>query len=181
MKKCTFVVIALILLSASVTYAQPKKGDWMVGVNVNPFSIKGGLFLSNRDVIGLDVWPAFSRNVQTKTTGFNLSVNAFVRHYFAPKEGMQSAKFYFFGDFSVGYQGSYNYDGFNKVGSTGGNMKTGIAPGIVYFINNRVSIDAALRLNYYADLKNWSHVSTTPEVGIQVYLQGKKKATAAAE
>lgn len=92
---------------------------------------------------------------------------------------MQAGKFYLFGDFDAGYELQYSHNYFSKSGGFSGNFKTGLAPGLAYFINDRVSIDAALRTNLRGNFtRNWSHINTNPEFGVQIYLRGKKEAKA---
>lgn len=183
MKKSTFVIIALILSSVSVAYAQPKKGDWMVGANIVPFSLKGGHFLSNRLLVGTELLMNGSYAPAKKVIAANIAASPYIRYYFLPKDGMKAHRFYFFGDvnFTVGY--GFSVDKINNQKGSNHYFKTGIAPGLVYFINDKVSVDGALRFNYYGigAVGNDYSIGTTYELGIQVYLQGKKKATAAAE
>lgn len=178
MKKCTFVVIALILLSASVTYAQPKKGDWMVGATIVPFSLKGGHFLSNRLLVGTELLMNASSAPSRKVIAANIAASPYIRYYFSPKDGMKANRFYFFGDlnFTVGY--GFSVDKINNQKGSNEYFKTGIAPGVVYFINDKVSVDGALRFNYYGigDVGNSYSIGTTYELGVQIYLRGKKKA-----
>lgn len=180
MKKLLLFATIIPLISATAANAQPRKGDWLLGARINPAAIKTGYFLSNRSVIGVDLSGNFSYQPQSKDLNFNIGADATFRHYFAPKSGMQPRKFYWFGDVNVGYQFRYGYNYTVSAGGATGHFKAGLAPGLAYFVNERVSIDAALRTNLMANFeRNWSHINTNPEFGIQVYLPGKKNQTKA--
>jgi hypothetical protein len=176
MKKLLLLIAVVPVITTTVANAQPQKGDWMLGAKVNPIALKGGYFLSNRFIAGIDVTPGFSYQPQNKNIGFNFGAEATLRYYFAPKTGMQAGKFYWFGDFNAGYELQYGHNYFSKSGGFSGHFKTGLAPGLAYFVNEKVSIDAALRTNLRGNFtRNWSHINTNPEFGIQIYLPGKKK------
>lgn len=176
MKKLLLLATVIPVLTATTANAQPQKGDWLLGAKINPTALKGGYFISNRSVVGLDLSGGLSYQPQNKNLGVNFGAEATFRHYFAPKSGMQSRKFYWFGDVNAGYQFQYGYNYTVSAGGSTGHLKTGLAPGLAYFVNDRISIDAALRTNLMANFeRNWSHINTNPEFGIQIYLPGKKK------
>jgi len=176
MKKLLLLIAVVPAITATVADAQPRKGDWMVGAKVNPIALKGGYFLSNRFIAGIDIVPNFSYQPQNKDIGFNFGAEATFRYYFAAKSGMLPGKFYWFGDVNAGYQVHYAHNYFSNTGGFGGNFKTGLAPGLAYFVNERISVDAALRTTLYGNFtRNWSYINTNPEFGFQIYLPGKKQ------
>ena len=178
MKKLLLLASVIPVLTTTVGNAQPRKGDWMVGANVIPFSLKGGYFLSDRLAVGTELLINGTYSPAQKTIAANIGASPFIRYYFASKDGMKANRFYFFGDvnFTVGY--GFSIDNINNQKSSNEYYKTGIAPGLVYLINNKVSFDGALRFNYYAiGSAGNSHIGTTYELGIQVFLAGRKKAT----
>lgn len=176
MKKLLLLIAVIPVITTTVANAQPRKGDWMVGAKVNPIALKGGYFLSNRFIAGIDIVPGFNYQPHNKDINFSLGAEATFRYYFAPKTGLQSGRFYWFGDFSAGYSLHYGHNYFSKTGGVNGALRTGIAPGLAYLINDKISIDAALRTTLNANFKdNWSLINTFPEFGIQIYLPGKKQ------
>ncbi|HEY9177852.1 MAG TPA: hypothetical protein VIN07_09190 [Flavipsychrobacter sp.] len=176
MKKLLLLATVIPVLATTVAHAQPQKGDWLLGAKINPAAIKTGYFISNRSVIGVDLSGNFSYQPQGKDLNFNIGADATFRHYFAPESGMQPRKFYWFGDVNAGYQFHYGYSYATSSGVNSGLYRAGLAPGLAYFVNDRISIDAALRTNLIGNFsRNWSHLNAHPEFGVQVYLRGKKK------
>lgn len=177
MKKLLLLATAIPVLTTTVAHAQPRNGDWLLGAKLNPAAIKGGYFISNRSVIGVDLSGNFSYQPQGKDLSFNIGADATFRHYFAQKSGMQPRMFYWFGDVNAGYQVHYGYSYTTSSGGYSGLYRAGLAPGLAYFVNERISLDAALRANMVGNLtRNWSHINVQPEFGLQIYLQGRKKA-----
>lgn len=181
MKKLLLITPLLFVLTSS-SFAQPQKGDWMLGANVTPFRFKAAKFLSNRFSLGLDINPGFSHHISNMTTGFNFLFLPTARYYFVSYEGLKEKKFAFFTDVNAGGNFNYTKDGRNNTSATGTSFQAGIAPGLIYMINGNVSVDAAIRMNYYNNRPvNSSWVGTTTEFGIQVYLPGRKAKKTAAE
>lgn len=177
MKKLLLLTIGITTLSTAQLFAQPRKGSWMAGADVVPFSLKGGYFLSNRLMIGVDLLANGNYSPQQKSIAANIKISPFLRYYFAPSTGIAPQKFYFFleADAAYGYGFSREYINNNKGHNS--SLLAGIAPGCMYMINNRVSIDAALRFNYLAVSSNNSNfsINTSYRVGFQIYLGGKRK------
>ena len=176
MKKLILTVASVAIVTSS--YAQPKKGDWMVGVQLFPISAKGGYFLSNRLVVGTELAPNAVYQPHNNVLSANISVEPYIRYYFSKREGLQANKFCFFADYNFSYSYGFSRDFKNKVGGSNDFITTGIAPGLVYLITDRVSADAAIRVNYYGignAAPSNQQFGTQYEVGMQVYLKGKKK------
>lgn len=183
MKKLLLITGSLALISTSV-FAQPRKGDWMVGAQVFPFEVKMGYFLSNRWILGTEVAPALSfYNNSNPVIAANISASPYIRYYFAGKEGMQTNKFYLFADYNFSYSYGFSRDLNGTVTASGGHFNTGIAPGTVYHITDRFSADAAIRVNCYGIgiANSGVNISTQYELGIQMYLKGRKKQSDVAE
>ena len=85
---------------------------------------------------------------QQKSIAANITVSPFLRYYFARSAGISPQKFYFFleADAAYGYGFSKEYINNNKGHNS--YLNAGIAPGIMYMVSKRVSVDAALRFNY---------------------------------
>lgn len=178
MKKLLLLASAIPVLTSSFVHAQPQKGEWMVGAQVTPLSLKAGRFLSDRLMVGTELLINGTYSPAQKTIAANIGASPFIRYYFASYKGMKPNRFCFFGDvnFTVGY--GFSVDKINNQKSSNDYYKTGIAPGLVYFINDKVSVDGAIRLNYYGIGNTGNnHIGTTYELGLQVYLPGKKRNT----
>lgn len=151
-----------------------------MGAQVAPISIKGGYFLSDKWVIGTELRPNFSYQPNANIIAANISIDPYIRYYFSGKEGLRVHKFHFFADYNFSYNYGFSRDLKNKVGGYNYNLKTGIAPGFLFLVTDRVSVDAAIRLGYYG-LENPTtnrQFATNYEIGMQIYLKGKKKRSA---
>ena len=96
MKKLLLLASVIPVLTTTVGNAQPRKGDWMVGANVIPFSLKGGYFLSDRLAVGTELLINGTYSPAQKTIAANIGASPFIRYYFASKDGMKANRFYFF-------------------------------------------------------------------------------------
>lgn len=176
MKKLFLLTTVLVVTSSVVTYAQPRKGNWMVGAKILPITLKGGYFLSDRFLMGLELGPHFSYQPQREETSFDLGASLFARYYFAPKGGMKPGRVYLFGDYNIGGRFHYYKDGITNVSGTRGQLVTGIAPGLAYNFNKWVAVEGALRANYLNDIKASSeYIWVAPELGLKIYPRGKRK------
>lgn len=179
MKKLLLLTIGITTLSASQLFAQPRKGSWMVGADVVPFSLKGGYFLSDRLMVGTGLLANGNYAAQQKSLSANITVSPFLRYYFARSAGISPQKFYFFleADAAYGYGFSKEYINNNKGHNS--YLNAGIAPGIMYMVSKRVSVDAALRFNYLnvGNGRSDFGINTSYRAGFQIYLGGKKKAS----
>lgn len=196
MKKIALLSTAAVLFASLTTYAQPKKGDWMVGANIantmaatsswgTQFSVNlnpsAGYFLSNRVAVGTGVGLSY-QHFDKNFSSFNTSLMPFARYYFAKKEGMQAQKLYLFGEVSAGVgAGTSSY--INNIGIkrkvSGGTFQSSAGLGLTYFILPSVSIEGAFRFNYNKPFPPRYGVSNqvipSLSLGFQIYLPGKKR------
>ena len=92
---------------------------------------------------------------------------------------MQPGKFYAFADAEFLYAITWTNTTPLKKDQYSHNIRGGLAPGLTYLINDRVSGEAALRFNYIAtNDPRHNNISTAFEAGFNVYLKGKKKRNA---
>lgn len=200
MKKVLLLACVFILISTSAIYAQPEKGDWMVGaslVNANGYinstvphqfsfnlNPSAGYFLSNRVAIGTGLNLGYgvfgSRNYF-----LNVGLSPFARYYFVPKEGMQAKKLFLFGELST-QVGVTNYvDKVGNINTTNSGFNAGVGAGLGYLIAPNVSIEGLLKINHYSSFQGVSNqpfgLQPSLGIGFQIYLRGKKKAAAVTE
>ncbi len=174
MKNYILTTALLTLLISTSAFAQPRKGDWMVGARVSNLNISGGKFLSNRLLLGVDVSPSISIQPYVASS-FNLAVSPFLRYYFAPKDGMEAKKFYLFSQIQAGYGLGLNTNNDNLEHS----LSPSLGAGLTYMLNDRVSFEASY--NIYHPLGDLSSpyrdygYYLRPQLGVQIYLNGKKK------
>lgn len=198
MKKLTLVCTASLLFAAISSYAQPRKGDWMVGANIANSSAgvgpaatsyfsanlnpSVGYFLSNRIAVGAGVGLSYQRSGKYFNS-FSSSIIPFARYYFTKKEGMQPKKLYFFGEVAAGagVGTSAYFDNGVKNRQIGSILLSNAGVGLAYFILPNVSVEGTFKLNYNQPFNAppGSRHSVIPSVGIgfQIYLPGKKGKT----
>lgn len=181
MKKLLLLTASSALITTSV-FAQPRKGDWIAGLNIFPQSIKGGYFLTDKLTINTAVNVNFGQNLSVANSNVYLGLSPSIRYYIC-KKGIEANKFQFFADLNFTVSGGLTYDAVSKWRSHRYDIGSGIGPGVQYMITNRVSAEAMTRINH----RGWStpsqnhSLSTTLEMGIQVYLKGRKKQSDVAE
>lgn len=200
MKKLTIIIATLSFITTSV-FAQPRKGDWMVGagianssaarvagstqfnVNLNP---SAGYFLSNRVAVGTSVGLSYSKYARSLSS-YSASLKPFARYYFSKKEGMQPKKLYLFGEVSAGAGiGASRYDNNGVIEKrTGSTILSSAGLGLTYFILPNVSVEGTFNMNYNTPINAapapGSNLVPSLGVGFQIYLPGRKKVRAQEE
>lgn len=201
MKK-SLVLLLILIYATQKSYAQPRKGDWMVGaniansnaglragsahlnINLNP---SGGYFLSNRVVVGTSVGLNYSKYANNFSS-YGGSIKPFARYYFSKKEGMQPKKLYLFGEASAGIGvGSSRFNNNNGVTErhTNTSFLSSAGLGLSYFIIPNVSVEGTFNMNYNSSLNNQpitsDNIYPTLGIGFQIYLPGRKKVRAQEE
>lgn len=174
MKNYILTTVLLTLLTTTTAFAQPRKGDWMVGGRLNKLSLSGGKFLSNRLLLGTDATPSFSIQPYVSST-FSFTVSPFLRYYFASKDGMEAKKFYFFTQAQAGYSVGY----ITNTNDLVHNFTPSVGVGLTYMLNDRVSFEALYNIHHpLGDLsqpyRDYGYY-LSPQFGVQIYLGGKKK------
>lgn len=90
MKKLVFATLLLSVLVTTTTFAQPRKGYWMVGANVVPVQPRAGYFVSDKLLLGaglnVNVGGSPGNNVFSASLGFA----PFAKYYFSGKEGLSA-------------------------------------------------------------------------------------------
>lgn len=176
MKKLLLLTIGMTTLSASQLYAQPKKGDKVLGVDMLPIVFKGGYFFSDRFMAGVSLNPGGTFSFRAKDIDVNIFPGVFARYYFAGKEGMKINSFYFFLDAKAAFRYSYSRDINTKRSFTNTDIRAGFAPGITYIASRNISLNGSLAATLYNDFNNsYSHINIAPEVGVQLNIRGKRK------
>lgn len=140
-----------------------QKGSTQFGIDLNP---KIGYFIQDRLAIGPEVTIGYHT-----TSGddiFNYGVGAFGRYYLYKGEAEVSNNSRWFIEANAGI------NGVNTGGSNTNGLGLGIGPGVAYFLNKNVALEALLKYNFTAGFGN----STTANrlglgVGFQIYLPGK--------
>lgn len=174
MKKLLLIVASVAIVTSS--YAQPKKGDWMVGFNIFPQTFKAGKLLSNNFLLGVSLNAGFSQGIGVKQTYAFLTISPSLRYYFCAKEGLSANKFNFFADANFDISGNLTHNNTGKLAISKNYLGAGIGPGLQYMITDRVSTEGMMRLNYRGiGQPGNDQVATTFEIGLQVYLKGKNK------
>lgn len=194
MKKLLLLATIIPMLTITVTNAQPRKGDWMVGANIangtahinstvpHQFNFNiipsGGYFLSNRLVVGAGVGVGVAI-FTSKNYAFSYGLSPFARYYFVPKSGMEEDKLYLFGELSTGINGYRYIDKVANVRTNANSLNAGIGPGLGYMLTHNVGVEGVLKINkrFAASPAGTHSGSIMPALGVgfQIYLPGKKK------
>lgn len=161
----------------------------MLGADVDgaPVSLKFGKFATNRLLLGSGITPLFAVSSGINNYSFSLTVTPFAKYYFAPKGGFTpDKKLYFFMDGGLGY--SIGAAGNTMNNYTGHSFRAQAGFGAAYFITPNVSVEGRYGgVLGLGDISNGSgyqsntYFTSSPSVGVQVYLRGKKHRNKAAE
>lgn len=190
MKKIILTTITTVLGTTAV-FAQPQKGDWMVGAGIangqaylqtpgyNQFNVQltplGGYFAGNRIALGTGVGLGYAAGRGAHSLGY--SISPFARYYFAGKQGIQLQKPVLFAEASMALHGYSAVDKINNWRYSDMGLSGGAGVGLAYFINQHVSVEGLFKLNSRYTYHNNVGRGVTPSLGIgfNIYLKGKKR------
>lgn len=191
MKKLVLTTVASTVLATTAVFAQPQKGDWMVGAGIansqaylsnrgyNQFQVSllpsAGYFIGNRFAVGTGIGLGYAAGWR-KQHYFHYSISPFARYYFARKEGIKIHRPVLFGEASISVGGRSIVDktiNYRQTNSTG---NVGVGVGLAYFITPNVSVEGLLKL-YTQDLyyKPNNGIIPSLSIGFNIYLKGKKR------
>ena len=183
------IILALITIMLSLpTFAQTKKGDFMVGGSAyfgvpqpNKYQTFSGnirpdigLFVINNLALGVDMSVGFFKSTYSGNyTQHNqyLNIGPFARYYFDAGEKIKVII-----ETQLGY--TWYKTRFYNIKDSNHSRYWGMGTGIGYFVTNNVAIEALI--NYYSDdLKDETNSNMTGQysfdIGIQVHLNKSKE------
>jgi|TARA_B110000037_G_C16903450_1_gene417162 hypothetical protein len=177
MKKI-FLIVSMLFFSISMK-SQITKGNWMLGgngsysytdlksdisdpkpswnININP---NIGYFIKDQLAIGSYTSFNFGKN----SDGFFLNLGPFVRYYFLETD----KKINYFTELSFAYSVYFKKNNKN-ISTHGYNIK----PGMIYFLNNTVALEASLKYYYgkAPDSNNLISKGLIFGIGLQIHLE----------
>lgn len=184
MKKCMMVLaVAAMAMGAK---AQTQKNWYLIGANLSNIGLdlqkhntsfsfqvtpKAAWFIKDNLAVGGEV----DLGIETAKgyTNFSYGIGPLARYYFSSKEVSVLKKTTFFGEANIGIAG-------NNVKSNGTSVNTnglgyGFGPGLAYFVNQNIALEALLKYNGSVGFGN----STTTNglnfgLGLQIYLPKSK-------
>lgn len=180
MKKTT-LILSILFFTAICANSQITKGYWMLGGNgsYNYFDLKSdtsdpksswnininpniGYFIKDQLAIGGYTSFSFGKN----SGGFFLNLGPFVRYYFLDTD----KKINYFTELSFEYSTHFIKNSENT-STYGYNIK----PGVVYFLNNTVALEASLKYYYgkAPDANNLISKGLIFGIGLQIHLEKK--------
>jgi hypothetical protein len=185
MKKHLLGISVALLVLSTATHAQIQQGYYLIGGNLatssigfsdgTPFNLnitpKVAWFRNNNIAVGGFVDIGLSTAKDAGTT-FNYGVGPLARYYFgksdvntATTSARASSRFFLEG--TVGIQG-INASG----GSSTNGLGVGIGPGLAYFINDNIALEALLKYNKAFGFGNDDNGSSLLQLnfGFQIYL-----------
>lgn len=183
--------LASTVLAGTTAFAQPQKGDWMVGASIansqaylsnngyNQFQVSllpsAGYFLTNRIAVGTGIGLSYASGGHRQHY-FHYSISPFARYYFSKKEGIQIHKPVLFGEVSTAIGGHSIVDKRNNYMQSNGYGAVGAGIGLAYFITPNVSVEGLLKLNSQ-NLYHTPNNGVIPSlnIGFNIYLKGKKR------
>lgn len=182
MKK--LVLIAAALFTISVVNAQTQKGYYLIGGNIGNI---GGTFQKGSSAFQLGITPKVAWFVRDNVaiggqvelglntakdagTVFSYNVGPIGRYYFGDAtDNVKSTRV--FAEANVGIGGENN----SKAKTSTNGFVAGIGPGLAYFINENIALEALAKLNLKTGFGS-SAAAFSPNIGVgfQIYLPSGK-------
>jgi len=185
MKKTIATLSALFIIITA--FAQTQKGNILVGAdlagiginfqedntrfsfNLNP---KAGWFFKDNAVLGPDV--NFGINTQKGATSVNYGLGLFARKYFGEGATNLSRTTKWLLEANAGFYGT-NLSGDNVVNASTNGLGIGFGPGIAYFINQNIALEALLKYNLTIGFgSSVTNNNIGIGLGFQIYLPNKQ-------
>lgn len=185
MKTFLFAFIAtLAIFSAS---AQTQQGNVLIGADVSNIGVnfqsgntqfsfdltpKVGWFIRDNTALGVEV--LFGLNTQEGATSINYGIGGFGRKYLGAAAANLTRTSKWFAEANAGFYGT-NLSGDNVTKTSTNGLGLGIGPGIAWFLNQNIALEALAKYNLTVGFGN----STTNHninigLGFQIYFPGKR-------
>lgn len=184
MKKIVLSALALIMIS-TVSKAQTEKGYYLIGGNISNL---GGVFQKGSSSFNFNLTPKVAWFVKdniavggqvdiglntSKGAGtlFAYNVGPLARYYFGGQAVEELKKTRFFAEANAGIGGENN----SKAGVSTNGFVAGIGPGLAYFLNENIALEALAKFNLKTGFGN-SAVAFNPQIGVgfQIHLPSAK-------
>lgn len=185
MKKTFATLSALLIITAA--FAQTQKGNILVGAdlagiginfqedntqfsfNLNP---KAGWFIRDNVAVGPDI--NFGINTQKGATSINYGLGLFARKYFGDEATNLSRTTKWLVEANAGFYGT-NLSGDNIVETSTNGLGIGFGPGISYFLNQNIALEALLKYNLTIGFgSSVTNNNIGIGLGFQIYLPNKQ-------
>lgn len=181
------IVTVLAGLFCTTTFSQTQQGNVLIGADISNIGVnfqsgntqfsfdlnpKAGWFLRDNLALGPEV--NFGLNTQKGATSISYGVGAFGRKYFGSAATNLSRTTKWLIEANAGIYGT-NLSGDNVTKTSTNGLGIGAGPGIAWFINENIALEALAKYNLTVGFGN----STTNNninlgVGFQIYLPGKR-------
>jgi hypothetical protein len=185
MKSKLFTLLILLLGANIFSNAQLKRGNVLIGGDLAGFDLgldDGNTFTMTltpkaawfiQDNVALGGYIDFGlTTIKDAGTTVNYGVGALGRYYFSKAE-VDVRPTVFFGEANAGLEGVNYAGGDNNTG-----LGLGIGPGIAYFVNQNIALEALLKYNGIVGFGSSPTSSRLQlNLGFQVYLAGSKVKT----
>ena len=185
----TLILTTCLLVMFSFGFAQTQRGNVMVGADlanigldfqegntqfnftVNP---KVAWFIQDNTALGAEV--QLGLNTQKGATSFSYGIGALGRRYFGPGATNLARTTKVFVEVNAGIYGT-NLSGTNVVKTSTNGLGLGAGPGIAWFINQNIAVEALAKYNLTVGFGN-STTTNSIDIGLgfQIYLPGRRVA-----
>lgn len=184
MKKIILSALVLLMVG-TVSQAQTEKGYYLIGGNITNlggsfqkgsssfnFSLtpKVAWFIKDNIAVGGQVDLGLTTSKDAGTL-FSYNVGPLARYYFGGQAIEEVRKTRFFAEANVGFGGENN----SKSGVSTNGFVAGIGPGLAYFLNENIALEALAKFNLKTGFGN-SAVAFNPQIGVgfQIHLPSAK-------
>ena len=181
------MALSVFFASVAVVNAQTQKDWYMIGANISDIALglqkdnntfkfkvspKIAWFIKDNLAVGGEV--GLGLTTSKTTTQFDYTIGPLARYYFKGNGLNSVSKTRWFAEANVGFQGSnIKTKGFDGVSTNG--IGFGIGPGLAYFINQNIALEALAKWNMTAGFGNSTTFnSINIGVGMQIYLPKAK-------
>lgn len=180
MKKILFS--AILLVTSLASNAQLSKGDVMIGGSLANFNFKFDKFTSLsitpnalwfiQDGLAVGGYAKFGFNHDKGASGsiYSYGIGPSARYYISNHLNL-SSQAQFFLEANAGFEGENN----TVIDSTTNGLGFGFGPGITYFINSNIGLEAKLKYEGLVGFGSDTYTNGLAlSVGFQIYLPSKK-------
>lgn len=192
MKKFYAAIVSVTcMLTVTNVPAQTQKNWYIIGGNISHLNVdfqkdntvfnfdltpRVAWFIQDNLAVGLSILAGVStsKTNSTTSTSFRYGIGPVARYYITGNALNSVRKTRWFADLNIGFSGANTkITGESSISTNG--IGTGLGPGIAYFINQNIALEALAKYNLSAGFGNSTTVnSLSLEIGFQVHLPRAK-------
>lgn len=183
----TLIFTFLTTCIVTIGYGQTQQGNVLIGADLANFDVnfqddntqfsmdinpKAAWFIRNNTALGVEV--LFGLNTQKGSTAINYGIGAIGRQYMGSASTNLARTMKWFAEVNAGFYGT-NLSGTNLPKSSTNGLGLGAGPGLAYFINENIALEALAKYNLTIGFgTSPANNNLNLALGFQIYLPGRR-------